>query len=428
MTWAPATEADERAMLETIGAESVDELFSTIPDEVRLKSWNVPHGMSEMATRALLGRMAGANRSDLVSFLGGGYYDHYIPAAVDALTGRSEFYTAYTPYQPECAQGTLQSIYEYQSAICRLTGMEYANASLYEGGTALFEAATMAMRVTRRSRIVCHKSVGPIYRQLLDTHTSNLDVEIVEGSDPADAACVIVQNPSFRGTLGDYSDVAERCHATGALFVVSFYPVSLGMVKTPGEMGADIAVAEGQSLGIPLGFGGPYLGILATLKKHVRKMPGRIAAATKDAQGRRGFVLTLQAREQHIRRAKAMSNICSNQALCALRALVHLSLLGKEGLREVAVHCHSKAEYLKSKLDFGEIRNGGPTFNEFTIRLPENATEVVKEMVQRGYLAGLPLAPLNAGEENDLLIAVTEKRTREELDGFVAALKAVACS
>lgn len=428
MTWVPTTDTDRNEMLTTIGVKTVDELFEAIPENLRLKSWSIPSGVSEMTVRDRLAKIAGRNRLEAVSFLGGGYYSHYVPAAVDALSSRSEFYTAYTPYQPECAQGTLQGIYEYQSLICRLTEMEYANASLYEGGTAIVEAAMMALRITRRERIMVHESVNPTYRAMLRSHTSNLDVEIVDGDDPADAACVIVQNPSFLGTLRDYTELAERCREAGALSVVSFYPISLGLVKTPGEMGTDIAIAEGQSLGIPLGFGGPYLGILATRKKHIRKMPGRIAGATTDSQGRRGFVLTLQAREQHIRREKAMSNICSNQALCALRALIYLCLLGKEGLREVATHCHSKAEYLKAQLSFAEVLNDGPTFNEFVLRLPRDANDVVGELYERGFEAGLPLAALDAGKDNDLLIAVTERRTRDELDAFAQAIKDVACS
>ncbi len=427
MSWVPATETDREEMLHAIGVKSVEDLFRSIPSALRLKSWNVPEAMSEMKVLDTLSRMAEENRPRRASFLGGGYYNHYIPAAVDALTSRQEFYTAYTPYQPECAQGTLQSIYEYQSAICRLTNMEFANASLYEGGTAIFEAATMSMRITRRSRIVVHDSLNPIYRRQLETHTANLDVQIESGDDPSDAACVIVQNPSFLGSLHDFTALGERCHAAGAMLVVSFYPISLGLVKTPGEMGADIAVAEGQCLGIPLNFGGPYLGIMATRKDHVRKMPGRIAAATADAQGRRGFVLTLQAREQHIRRSKAMSNICSNQALCALRALIYLCLLGKEGLRDVARHCHSKAEYLKSRLSFAQVLNDAPTFNEFAVRLPKDARVVVRALAERGFQAGLPLADVGAGQANDLLVAVTEKHTVDVLDAFAKELK-TACN
>lgn len=427
MTWTPATDNDKTEMLAAIGVSSIDELFDTIPEDLRAKSWDLPDGLSEMAVRDELEAIAATNRSDLVCFLGGGAYDHFTPAAVDAITSRGEFSTAYTPYQPECAQGTLQSIYEYQSAICRLTDMEFANASLYDGGTAVFEAATMSIRITGRDRVVCHDSLNPTYRKMLNTHTANLGLDLIDGNDPEGAACVIVQNPSFIGTVEDFSTLADQCHAAGALLVVLCYPVSLGLLKTPGEMGADIAIAEGQSLGIPLGFGGPWLGIMATLKKHVRKMPGRIGAMTEDDEGRRGFVLTLQAREQHIRRVKALSNICSNEALCALRALIYMCLLGAEGFRDVARHCHSKAEYLKSHLTWAEMLNGGSTFNEFSVRLSKPADAVVTAMMERGFLAGLPLESVGMGGPNDLLIAVTERRSRAQLDAFAEALEEVSC-
>lgn len=428
MSWIPTTPAEQQEMLAAIGVTSLDDLFAAIPPELRLREWDMPAGMSEMAVQNHLGRLSVRNDVCSTSFLGGGYYDHYIPAAVDLLSGRSEFYTAYTPYQPECSQGTLQAIYEYQSAMCRLTDLEAANASLYDGGTAVFEAVTMSVRLTQRRRVALHESLNPIYRTMVETHAANLDIELVSGGDPEGAACVVVQNPSFLGTVRDYTELGARCHDAGALLVVSFYPVSLGMLKTPGAMGADIAVAEGQSLGLPLGFGGPYLGIMATRRKHIRKMPGRVAGMTEDTQGRRGFVLTLQAREQHIRREKAMSNICSNQALCALRALIHLSLLGKQGLRDVAVACHSKAEYLKSKLPFALLLNDGPTFNEFAVSLPRSAREVTAKLLEKGFHAGLPLASVGAGAENDLLIAVTEKRTRAEIDAFAAALEEASCN
>ncbi|MBI1319034.1 MAG: aminomethyl-transferring glycine dehydrogenase subunit GcvPA [Candidatus Hydrogenedens sp.] len=427
-SWIPATERDTAEMLAVIGVKSIDDLFASIPETLRPKSWNLPPGKSEMAVRNEIERLAEKNVPGQLCFLGGGYYDHYVPSAVDALSGRSEFYTAYTPYQPEISQGTLQSIYEYQSSICRLTQMEFANASLYDGGTAVFEAATMAVRCTGRKRIVLHESLNPRYVEMLRTHAAHLDLDFVSGDDPTDAACVMVQNPAFLGDVRDFTELGARCKAAGALLVVSFYPVSLGMVKTPGEMGADIAIAEGQSLGMYLGFGGPYLGIMATRKDYVRKMPGRIAGETTDKQGRRGFVLTLQAREQHIRRTKAMSNICSNQALCALRALIHMSLLGKEGFARLAAHCHSKAEYLKEKLTFAEILNQGPTFNEFAVRLPRPADEVVRALSDSGIIAGLPLESCGAGGPSDLLIAVTEKHSRAELDQFAAALENAACN
>ena len=430
MSWIPITPQDQEEMLATIGAGGIDELFDCIPDDLRPRSWELPEAMPEMAVRAHMEALAGRNQAGLPSFLGGGFYDHFIPAAVDALVSRGEFCTAYTPYQPECAQGTLQAIYEYQSAICRLFEMDFANASLYDGGTAVFEAVAMAVRVARRrTKVVCHSSLNPLYRQILETHAAHLGLEIVEGDDPSDAACQVVQNPSFLGTVRDDTELAARCKEAGALLVASVYPVALGLMKTPGEMGVDIAVAEGQSLGMPLSFGGPYLGIITTRKEYVRKMPGRIAAATEDAQGRRGFVLTLQAREQHIRREKATSNICSNEALCALRTLIHLCLLGKEGLREVAVHCHSKAEYLKQKLaPFAQVLNEGPTFNEFAVRLPRDAAQVVERLAGRGFIAGLPLASVGRGKPGDLLVAVTEKRTREEMDRFAEVLEEEACS
>ncbi len=426
MDWTAITEAEQREMLEVIGAPDMEALFSVIPDELRVRNdTNGTRGKSEIALRRELEALAGQNRHDCVCFLGAGYYDHYIPAAVDALAGRSEFVTAYTPYQPECSQGTLQSIYEYQSMMCRLMDMECANASLYDGGTAVFEAAIMASRITKRRRVALHESLNPRWRCMLQTHTagSPLDLDDDAAKIDEDTACVIAQNPAFLGTLHDYSDLAQRCHDAGALLVLAVNPVSLGIVKTPGAMDADIAVAEGQSIGLPLGFGGPYLGILATRKAYIRRMPRRIAAMAQDDAKRRGFVLTLQAREQHIRREKAMSNICSNQALCALRVLIHLCLLGPTGLRETARACHAKAEYLKKKLDFVQILNDGPTFNEFAVRLPRPATAVVADLVPRGYLAGLPLEAEGAGTENDLLVAVTEKRTRAELDAFAAALR-----
>lgn len=424
MSWIPVTEPDRREMLAAIEAPSVDALFASIPEALRMRGWDIPPGMDEMTLRSHMEKMAGLNRPELTCFLGGGYYDHFIPSAVDALSGRSEFYTAYTPYQPECAQGTLQSIYEYQSAVCRLSGMECANASLYDGSTALFEAASMACRVTRRSKVLVDPSVNPVWVSVLRTHAANLPMEIEIGNDPSDAACVMAQNPSFRGDITDWTELGARCHAAGALFVSIFNPVAAALLKTPGETGADIAVAEGQSLGLPLGFGGPYLGILAAKKEHIRKMPGRIAGETVDHDGRRGFVLTLQAREQHIRRDKANSNICSNQALCALRALIYLSLMGPQGLRETAGACHAKAEYLKSRISlFAPILNDGPTFHEFVVRLSADAGMAAARMAERGFLAGLPLSAVNAGEAGDMLIAVTEKRTRGEMDAFAAALK-----
>ncbi|MCP4375457.1 MAG: aminomethyl-transferring glycine dehydrogenase subunit GcvPA, partial [bacterium] len=298
------------------------------------------------------------------NFLGGGFYDHFIPAALGSMVSRSEVYTAYTPYQPEISQGTPQAIYEYQSAICRLTGMETANASLYDGGTAVYEAIMTAMRITGRPKVLVDDSVSPIYRKMVRSYTSNLGIELVETESAEglpdreaiaaqiddETAAVIVQNPNFFGCIDDVTDLAELVHARGGLLIVSCYPISLGLLKTPGQMGADIVVGEGQSLGMSVSFGGPYLGFMATRKKYLRKMPGRVVGRTVDAKGREGFVLTLQAREQHIRREKATSNICTNEGLCALTSLVYMSLLGKRGFNELAETCAQKADYARSLL------------------------------------------------------------------------------
>jgi len=436
------TDADRRAMLAAVGMKA-EELFADIPAAVRDPAIDVPAGLSEQEVRGQIGELAARNASNLLSFLGGGYYDHFSPAAVDAVLSRSEFYTAYTPYQPEISQGTLQAIYEYQSAVCRLTEMEVANASLYDGGTALYEAGMMAARITGRHRLVVDDSVSPIYRAMLRTHLEHHEVELVETASREglpdrkriaealtdETAAVMLQNPNFFGCLDDVSDIARTAHERGALLVVSCYPVSLGLLKTPGAMGADIACGEGQSLGLPLSFGGPYLGFMATRMDHVRKMPGRLVGRTVDGEGRQGFVLTIQAREQHIRREKAVSNICSNESLCALGALVYLSLLGKEGLREVAHLCADKAAYARERL--GRIRGvkegfpGRPAFNEFVVRLPADAEKVAGALLEKGIAAGIPLGRWYPDLKDSLLLAVTEKRTREEIDRLAAAMEDV---
>jgi len=382
-----------------------------------------------------------AQNDRVVPFVGGGYYDHVIPAAVDHLAGRSEFYTAYTPYQPEVSQGSLQALFEYQSAICRLTGLEASNASLYDGGTALAEAAMMALRVTGRDRVILDGAVNPFYRAIVRTYLANLPVEIVElppvnGMPDRQSldrklddrcAAVIVQNPTFFGCVADYSDLAAQVHKSGALLVSAVYAVSLGLLKTPGDMGVDIAVGDGQSLGNHLSFGGPAFGFIAAKKQYIRNMPGRIVGETVDREGRRGFVLTLQAREQHIKRHKATSNICSNQSLCALRGLIFLVSLGKRGLVELARLNRDKAEYAKRAL--ATIRGvtipfGGLTFNEFSIRLPKRADDVVASLLQRGIAAGVPLGSYYPGEENSLVVTVTEKRTKGEIDLLARELEA----
>ena len=430
--YCPNTPEEIGEMLAAIGVASVEELFAPIPAALRASSFDLPDGMSEFELFQRMQTLAGRNTQGMTNFIGGGYYDHVIPAVVDHLSGRAEFYTAYTPYQPECAQGTLQALFEYQTAICRLTGMEVANASLYDGATALAEAAMMALRVTNRNRLVMDGGVSPFTRQVVRTYLTNLDVEIVEiapqqgGTDQTamlaalneQTAAVLVQNPNFFGTLDDLTGLADAAHAKGALLVASVYPISLGLVQSPGDMGADIAVGDGQSLGNPLSFGGPSFGFIATTKKYIRNLPGRIIGETVDREGRRGFVLTLQAREQHIKRHKATSNICSNQSLCALRGLIFLASIGKQGFTELARLNYDKAEFAKSTLAAVKgvtVVNCGATFNEFTLALPKSADEVVVKLLQSHVAAGVPLAAYYPGMENCLVVTVTEKRTKDEI-------------
>lgn len=433
---------DEKAMLESIGAKSFDDLFSHIPADFQSDEFNLPDGLSEMEMMQQIRATARKNSSSLTNFCGAGFYDHFIPAAVSSLTSRGEFFTAYTPYQPEAAQGTLQAMFEYQTAMSRLTGMEVSNASLYDGGTALFEGMMMALRITKRNRVLVDEGVSPIYRTMLRSYTKNLKIEYREvpmsgGLADRDAfakqlddkvGAVLLQNPNFFGCLDDLTGLIEQAHSVGAVAVMSTYPISLGVVKTPGEMGADIVTGDGQSLGLPLSFGGPYLGFMTTRKKYVRNMPGRIVGATKDGQGRRGYVLTLQAREQHIRREKAASNICTNMQLCALRSLIYLSLLGKHGFADVARQCMDRAGYAWTRLKAikgVEPLFDRPFFNEFALKLPKDAGEVVSELISEGIAAGFPAGRYYEGMENVLLIACTEKRTKKEIDILAAKLEAV---
>lgn len=434
------TEKDTKDMLDVIGIKHIDDLFADIKPQQRPRSFDLPQGKSEFEVARHLKNLASKNAANLICFVGAGFYDHFIPSVVDHLSSRSEFYTAYTPYQPECSQGTLQAIYEYQSAICRLTGMEIANASLYDGGTALYEAIMMARRATGRNRVLIDNAVSPIYRTIVYSYTKNLDIEFVEipvahgqtdrGSIKRllddKVACIILQNPNFFGAIDDHSDIVNEAHRVGALVVESVYPIALGALRTPGEMGADIATGEGQSLGLPLSFGGPYLGFMTTKKNLARKMPGRIVGETVDSQGRRGFVLTLQAREQHIRREKATSNICSNEALCALRALIYLTALGKDGLKEVAQLNYEKAEFAKgllSKIKGVSVKQSSPTFNEFTVVLPKDPGEVVAAMIEKGFAAGFPIGRYYKDMANYMIVAVTEKRTKEEIVRYAESLE-----
>ena len=444
MGYIPHTPEQRDAMLAACGVDALSDLFDCIPAGLRPASFDLPPPMSELEVTEIFRELADKNYSQLTNFLGGGFYDHFIPAAVDALASRSEFYTAYTPYQPELSQGTLQAIYEYQTQICRLTGMEASNASVYDGGTALCEACQMALHATRRSRIVVDGGVNPVYRKMLYSYTANLSIDFAEvpvthgQSDREhilealtdDTAAVILQNPNFFGVIDDHGDLVEQCHSRGCLVIQSVYPVAMALLKPPGEIGVDIVTGEGQSLGNPLAFGGPYLGFMATTRKLVRKLPGRIVGRTKDRNGKQSFVLTLQAREQHIRREKATSNICTNQSLCALRSHIYLSLVGKEGLREVAELCHAKAHYAKQRfkqIPGVEVMESSPTFNEFTVRLPMDAGEPAGMLVERGIAPGLPLGPFYPGLERYLLVAVTEKRTKHEIGRFAEELEAVLC-
>jgi glycine dehydrogenase subunit 1 len=445
MNYVPHTHDQTKEMLRTIGLVSMEDLFKDIKPELRAKSFNIPEGKCEFEVLEHFKKLASKNAANLSNFVGAGFYDHYIPAAVDALVERSEFYTAYTPYQPECSQGWLQAIFEYQTAICELTDLDVANASLYDGGTALCEAAMMAIRVTGRRKIIIDSGVNLVYRTMLYTYMSNLSISFVEtpvihGQSSREeiykcldneTAALILQNPNFFGAIDDHSDIVKKAHEFGALVVQSTYPLSLGLLKSPGSMGVDIATGEAQSLGIPLSFGGPYLGFMAAKMDYVRKMPGRIVGATTDKDGKRGFVLTLQTREQHIRREKATSNICSNEALCALRAVIYLSILGKEGVRELADFNYRKSEFAKTiidKIPGVQVKRSSPTFNEFTVVLPVNADEVVNHMIDKGFACGFPLGRFYKGMDNYLLVAVTEKRSKEEIVKFAESLEAILCS
>lgn len=438
MPFVPHSPEDVSEMLSVIGVSSIEDLFADIPADMRPKSFALPKGQSEMDVCARLEALAGRNRTDLVSFLGAGFYDHHIPKAVDALSSRGEFYTAYTPYQPEAAQGTLQAIFEFQTAVCRLLDMDCANASVYDGGSALFESMMMAVRATKRRKLVIDEALSPIYRTMLTSYTSNLqlelvtvphkgglsDIEALKAAVDASCAAVVVQNPNFFGAVADFTDLFTHARSHKALGVISVYPVMQSVLKTPGEMGADIAVADGQSIGQPLSFGGPYLGIMTCTKELVRQIPGRIVGRTNDVDGRTGYVLTLQAREQHIRRAKATSNICSNQALCALRTLIHLSLLGPEGLVRTAELSMERAHYAAERLTAlpgVSLLHDAPFGNEFAVKLPVSAFDIVDRLTARGYVPGFPVGRYYAGMDDVLLIACTEKHSFEQV-GILAEM------
>jgi len=441
MPFIPHSEADRKAMLEAIGVRSIEDLFEDVPERVRFPDLRLPRGVSEMEVRWELETLAQANftTADGPCFLGAGAYRHFVPAVVDAVLRRGEFYTAYTPYQPEISQGTLQAIFEYQTMICELTGMEVSNASHYDGATATAEAVITALNVHRRKRrrVVLSRYVHPEYREVVRTYTQGMGLEIVEAEEAADlngllngeTACLVVQYPDFLGRFEDLTPLAEAAHAVGALFVVVADPIALGLLKPPGEFGADIVVGEGQGMGAGLNFGGPYLGFFATRMKYVRKMAGRLVGQTVDAEGKRGFVLTLSTREQHIRRERATSNICTNQGLVALAAAVYMAALGKCGMRKVAELCYHKAHYAADRIDALEgftVLRDKPFFKEFVVRCPVPVQEVNDFLLDEwGIIGGYDLGRDYPHLENHMLLCVTEMNPREEIDALVEALEKV---
>jgi glycine dehydrogenase subunit 1 len=440
------TPDDVAAMLQAIGVGSIEELFASIPPELRLqRPLDLPPALGELELAQHLQALAAQNShiGQKVCFLGGGAYDHFVPAVVDALAGRGEFYTSYTPYQPEVSQGNLQVMFEYQTLICQLTGMDVSNASLYDGGSAAAEGVLLAMSVTGRpKKAVVAEGVHPHYREILQTYFKSIGAELVTVSaadgtvKPADVAaavdaetaCVLLQHPNFFGCLEDVAAIAKIAHDAGALLVQSFDPISLGVLKRPGDLGADVAVAEGQSLGTPLLYGGPYLGIMACKEQFVRRMPGRIAGQTVDRRGRRCWVLTLQTREQHIRREKATSNICTNQGLFALRAAIYLAEMGPTGLHETAELCVRKSQYAKERITAGSRLTAAfaaPTFKEFVVRDSQGrVADLLAQATDAGYMAGIPLAPWYPHLDDCFLVCVTEKRTKSEIDGLAEVLSA----
>lgn len=442
----PNTSDDEKKMLETIGAESIESLFNDIPDELKLnRQLNLPSSMSELEVRKVLTKLSKENSTvdDLTCFLGAGAYDHYIPSIVNHVISRSEFYTSYTPYQAEISQGTLQYIFEYQTLIANLTGMDVSNASLYDVGSGLGEAAIMATNITRKDEIVVSKTVNPDSRRVLKTyaHVQGLKVIEIDETDGVtnleeleknigkNTAAVIVQNPNFFGIIEDVKAIEEITHSNKkTMLVVSVDPISLGILKSPGELGADIAVGEGQSLGLPLNFGGPYLGFIATTQKYMRKLSGRIVGESVDEDGNRAFVLTLQAREQHIRREKASSNICSNQGLNTLASAVYMVAMGKSGLKEVATQSTIKAHYAyNSMINTGKYKPlfNKPFFKEFAVTSDIAGEKVNESLLKDNILGGFLLDTYYPQYKDGILYCVTEKRTKEEIDKLVNVLEGI---
>ncbi len=443
MAYVPHTPEDVRAMLEIIGVDGIDDLFAHLPDGVRLdRPLDLPAGISEEEVRRYFRQAAGRNHGtgELVSFLGGGVYDSIVPAACDAVVSRSEFLTAYTPYQPEVSQGTLQAIYEWQTFVCRLTGLEVANASMYDGATALGEAVSVAVAARRKKKILVPATLNPRYRRVLETTLRGESVEIVEApvgaagtTDPERLAAlvdgtvagVVIQNPNHLGLLEPVDELADVAAAVGAVVIACVNPVSLAVVKSPAEYGAELAVGEAQPFGVAQAWGGPLLGFMACADKHKRRIPGRVVGRTEDSRGNKGYVLTLQTREQHIRREKATSNICSNQALNALRATVYLAMLGAGGLRELGEANLTRLAALRravAAVDGVDLPFPGPAFNELVVRLPRPAADFSAFARAHGVLAGIPLDGVAGCGANDLLVAVTEKRTAAEIEAYASLL------
>ena len=446
MDYVQVTDAERQQMLETIGVKAVDDLYSSLPQRFRLpRPLDLPRGRSELELVHSLQQTGQMNRPASAfgnsCFLGGGAYDHYIPTVVDTLAAKSEFVTAYTPYQAEASQGSLQAFFEFQTLVCRLAGLDVANASLYEGATATAEAVMLALNVTGKHRVLVAETLHPHYRQVLRTYLDELPVEFVElraidgrmQVDDAitaldeDTACLVVQSPNVFGLFENWTELFAAVHKTNkALAIAIFNPTACGAFKRPGDCGADLAASEGQPLGIPLQFGGPYLGLFAVRSPLMRKMPGRLVGQTTDRVGRRSFCLTLQTREQHIRGAKATSNICTNQGLAALRAAIYLSALGPQGLHEVALHCYHKAHHAAHKiaaLDGFTLAYSGAFFHEFVVNCPAPAQAIIDLGRQRAIAPGLDCSALGIGESDQLLIAVTEKRTAQEIAGLIELLQ-----
>jgi glycine dehydrogenase subunit 1 len=446
MTFNPHTTEDRAEMMAAIGIDSVDSLFEAIPADVRFPTLNLPPSLTEMEAAARMQELASKNVVPALgkTFLGAGSYSHFVPATVGQILARGEFYTAYTPYQPEVAQGTMQVIYEFQSMIAALFDMDVANASMYDGATAMAEGALITISNTKkRTKVVVSGTVSPAYRDVLRTYTSALPIELVELPIPAsgfvqhaedfrphlsdDLACIVVQYPNFFGGIEDVQAVADIAHEAGAKLVVSTSPVPLGLLNPPGALGADVVTAEGQSLGVAQSFGGPYVGLMATRQEFIRQMPGRLAGITTDSEGKRGFVLTLQTREQHIRREKATSNICTNQGLMATAATVYMSTMGPEGFREVATRSFQNAHYLSSeiaKLDgFGQPLEA-PFFHEFVISCPKPVREINQHLAKEGFIGGFDLGTVDPALDHLMIVCTTELQSKATIDAFVALLGA----